>query len=48
MLKSYKSKEMKNEELRNTREKERAELLKQVEAVKYEKKVLQNESENMN
>ena len=39
---------MENEELLNTREKEWAELLKQVEAVKHKKKVLQNESENMN
>ena len=37
LMKSYKS-----------REKEWAELLKQVEVVKYEKKVLQNEIENMN
>ena len=39
---------MENEKLRNTREKERAELLKQVEVGKHEKKVLQKEIKNMN
>ena len=48
LMKLYKSKEMENEEILNTREKEWEELSKEVEAVKYENKVLQKEIKNMN